>query len=473
MHQGAQCDRASLALNYYHNGMRFLYPEVHENRCRDGIVSCELPLSNYLTATLYKILGFHERWFRLLTFAFITLGMFFLFQLFRLFVKPPVACLLVFIINASPIVLFYNVNFIPDASALGLVLLSWYLFFRLFIPHPYLPNLKNRSYPIIFILSLSLAMASKSTCVIQWMSMCVLLALSTIRFLRIELVNRKGLLFSLVTALIIPVLWQLWARHLGEKHNSEFFMLHIPLPDSLLQFKEAWHVYLSNWPQETFATPLYPITGILLLAPVFLKRFIQPNLWYLTLINTSGSFLFMAVMIKQFMYHDYYILCLLPAIIINWIAVASAMVKLKPEFWWLKIALFLALIWAAMFQFRYGKTGLASRYTPGNYWEQSQQNTEDYRRFKNRINRLGVDRNQCVLVGYDGAPNNVLYLLDLNGKRINRDFSDEQIKESLVNFNPTYLISNDSVFAKAIRPYFKELTPVAKDKYLALFKIGY
>ena len=143
VHQGAQCDRASIALNYYHNGLNLLYPEVHENRCKDGIVSCEFPLSNYLTAVVYKCLKYDEKYFRILTFLFVSIGMYALLLLLTLYIKTLAAYLLLFILNTSPILLFYASNFIPDASALGLSLAAWYLFFRLYIPHHICQMLKS------------------------------------------------------------------------------------------------------------------------------------------------------------------------------------------------------------------------------------------------------------------------------------------------------------------------------------------
>lgn len=473
VHQGAQCDRASIALNYYHNGLKLLYPEVHENRCKDGIVSCEFPLTNYLTAILYKCINDDEKYFRIITFLFVSIGMYALFLLFCLYVKSITAYLLLFILNASPILLFYASNFIPDASALGLSLVAWYLFFRLFIPHPYLPNIKKGGYAVFFILSLTLAVASKTTCLIQWMTMAILYLLSNLKGLKIALSNKKLLLSSLLLSLILPIAWQLWARHLGRLHNSEFFILHIPLITDVSVYKNAWSVYLGNWPQETFTGPLKYLVCALLIFPFFIKKYISNTLWFITTINTFGSFCFMAIMINQFMYHDYYVLCLLPSVALSWLAIATAVKSIKSNLWWLKLSFVLLLLMALKIQFDNGRSNLESRYTSGSYWEQSQQKTIDYTLFKSKINRLGISRKNCVLVGFDGAPNNVLYLLDLNGRRINKDFTDDQIKVAVDEIRPQYLVSNDSLFTQKMQPFFKELKLMSQEKYLTLYQVCY
>jgi hypothetical protein len=354
---------------------------------------------------------------------------------------------------------------------LGLVLVAWYFFFRYFIPHPYIPAHGNKWQLYLFIVLLGLAIAVKTTCIIQWASMMCVLLLSYFKVTKIAFNKQKEALFSLLAALIIPLLWQAWARHLGQLHNSEYFMMHIPLPESYEVTKEAWSVYLGNWPAETYRTPFYLIVPVLLVLPFFLKKWMTDSLWYLTLFNTLFSSLFMALMIKQFMYHDYYVLCLLPALFINWIAMSTVVTKLNSGYWWLKSGIFILLIISFYYQFKFGKEHLEMRYTKGNYWEQSQQDTRDYNQFNNMIHGLGVSRDHCVLVGFDGAPNNVLYFLDLNGRRINSDFSDEQIRDAVNSIAPTYVISNDTLFYKRISPLFKGLNKVAEFKYLKLYKV--
>ncbi len=172
------------------------------------------------------------------------------------------------------------------------------------------------------------------------------------------------------------------------------------------------------------------------------------------------------------MYHDYYILCLLPLVVLNWLAIASALTQLASKFWWVKVAAFIALLWALKIQVHYGRQNMADRYTAGNYWEQSQQNIKQYARFKQQLRSKGINRTQCVLVGYDGAPNNVLYLLDLQGRRINSDFSDEQVKDAIYKIQARYVISTDSSFTARVRPLYKEMTEVAAEGELKAFKVA-
>jgi hypothetical protein len=473
VHQSAQCDRASLAQNYYYNGFKFLYPEVNENRCTDGIVSCEFPFTNYLAACLYKVFGYDEFWFRLLSYVLISLGMYALFLLFRLFLHSIVSFLLVLLINTSPVILFYSANFLPDISSMGLMLVAWFLFFRMHVPHTYQPALKSIYWQLLMILCIGIGVASKTTSLIQWLTMFAMLVLSGVRWLKIAIIHKKELLITLACSLIIPIAWFLWSRHLSQTHNSQYFMMHIPLSGSLESYKSAWAVYLANWPPQTFSEPLIYAVVFLFFAVIALKKFISPNLWFLSVINFIGSAAFLCIMMEQFKYHDYYIICLFPSFALCWIALADASKAIKPKFWWIKFSFFILVCLAFRHQFRMGMTNLEERYTPGNYWEQSHVNSKDYEAFKLQLQALGIDRSQCVVAGNDNAPNNILYLLNLRGHRFSKDHDNERIQHIISGSRPRYLISNDSAFTEKVRPIVGDLKLKTSYKYMRAYEIMY
>ncbi len=473
VHQGAQCDRASIAQNYYYNGFRFLYPEVNENFCSDGIVSVEMPLPSYLAAILFKLFGYQEMWFRLLTFCMLSAGMFALFLWLKLYIKSIAAMLLVFIVNASPILLFYATNFLPDAFSLGLVLVAWYCFFRQHIAHAYLPEEKKRLFQLLFILTLSLSIAIKTTSAIQWCTMFGVFILSYISFLKIELLQRKKLFISLMLATAIPTAWQLWSNHLGKLHRSEYFLMQIPISENWAAFKEAFYIYWGNWPSETFAQPIFYLALALLFLVLFLKKWIPTTLYFIAIINTIGSIAFFCLMVQQYKYHDYYIICLLPMFITNWVALASIISKIKSSYWWLKASFFMLLILCFHFQYKIGKQNLESRYQKGNYWEQSAQDVEDYKQFKIILNKANINFQNKVAIGYGNAPNNMLYLLHLRGFTVHKNEDKERLIEITKVCKPLILIANDSNMLHNFKPYIKSATLKAEYKYLKAYKVGY
>lgn len=452
VHQSAQCDRASLAQNYYYNGLNFFYPEVNENRCIDGIVSCELPLTAFLSASLYKVFGYDEFWFRLLSFCFFSAGMLALFLWFKTRVNTIVAFLLIALLQSSPILMFYSAGFLPDIAALGLALIAWYLFARLFLPHPFLPNYTSASAKLIFVLCLSFAVASKTTVAIQLVSMMSLLMLSFFRTLKIHINDRKNAIRLLFLSCIIPVAWYFWSRHLSQTHNSQYFMMRIPIPEHWTDYKTAWLIYLANWPQQTFSEPLIYILAALLLLPVFLKKYISNEIWFISIINLLGSLAFLFLMIDQFKYHDYYVICLMPAFVINWLALSEAISKLPSRFWYLKIILLIGLIQMVIIQYNGGSVNLKERYTPGNYWEQSHINAESYDSLRLKIKQLNtINRNSCVVAGIDPSPNNILYMLHLRGHRVSPEHDSTRLNHIIYGAHPDYFISNDSLLESRIR----------------------
>lgn len=443
VHQGAQCDRASLAQNYYYGGMKFLYPEVNEDRCIDGIVSCELPLTPYLSAALYHLFGYDEFWFRLLSFCFFSLGMFGLFLLFRSRTNDFTSLLLVLTLQCSPILMFYAANFLPDISALGLSLMGLFLFYRSHFSHPYLPAYQSKWIAVLTILCLSLAIASKTTNIIHWMSLMGVLLFSYISAFKIQLRNRKQAWYTLLLSLIIPVAWYFWSKHLGQTHNYQYFMMRIPWSESMESYKTAWLVYLANWPQQTFSEPLIYIALGLILFSLSLKKYISNDLWFLCLFNFLGSAAFLLVMIEQFKYHDYYIISLMPAFALCWLALIDASTKIPSKFWYVKTAALALLILAFTFQYNGGSTNLLERYTPGNYWDQSSVQASEYDTLRQMLQARHIDRNTCVMAGYDPTPNNILYLLHLRGHRYSKDHDAQRLDYIINGAHPQYVISND------------------------------
>ncbi len=473
VHQSAQCDRASLAQNYYYGGMHFFYPEVNENRCIDGIVSCELPLPSFLAASVYKVFGYDEFYFRLITYLFFSAGMFALFLLFNSRINLITSMALVLILQLSPILLFYGANFIPDICSLGLTFIAWYCFFKRHIQHPYEPSSKTINLQVLFIISLGLSIAIKTTSLIQFLSMLGLLIFSYIPFLKIKISQRKSLFISLLLAFSIPLSWYLWSKYLSLTHNSQYFMMSLPHSESWDKYFEAWAVYLANWPPQALSYPLIYIAASLLLLTLLLKKFIQTELYFLSVFNSFGTILFLFLMIEQFKYHDYYFICLFPAFALNWLALSDAIKKLPHNFWYLKIALFIGVLIALNFQFYNGRKNLEERYTEGNYWEQSHHRSIDIDSFRMKINTLGINRNNCVLVGYDPSPNNLLYLLHLRGHRLSKDHDQNRINDVLNSSHPQYFISNDSALTSQLKASAFQTKLELKYKYLELYKINY
>src|SRR6218665_2060714 len=131
IHASAQCQRASVAQNYYHVDMNFFKPRIQRYRTNDGITGVEFPIIYYTAAVLYKCFGFHEVYLKLISLLIVTAGFLLFYLLARSILKNNLLSLVVvFSGMLSPVLLYYSANFMPDAPAMGFILCAWYFFFR-------------------------------------------------------------------------------------------------------------------------------------------------------------------------------------------------------------------------------------------------------------------------------------------------------------------------------------------------------
>jgi len=136
IHMWRQADCASIAYNYYQNGMNFFHPEMHNLMSDDLTSGCnigECPLINYFVAILYKVFGFSDIWYRLVVLIIYFSGLFALYKLFELFIKSKFWSIsLSILFFASPNLVYYGNNFISDSPAFSFTLIGWYFFFRFY-----------------------------------------------------------------------------------------------------------------------------------------------------------------------------------------------------------------------------------------------------------------------------------------------------------------------------------------------------
>ena len=81
IHQWRQCDCLSITFNYFQDGNPFLKPAMH-NLADDGTgqTASDFPGLYYFVAQLWKVFGFHEYIFRIVTLLLSFLGLFALFK---------------------------------------------------------------------------------------------------------------------------------------------------------------------------------------------------------------------------------------------------------------------------------------------------------------------------------------------------------------------------------------------------------
>ncbi|MBC7425082.1 MAG: glycosyltransferase family 39 protein [Bacteroidia bacterium] len=473
VHQGAQCDRACIAQNYYYEGMRFFHPEVNEVIAGNGYVGCEFPLMNYAAAVCYKLFGYHDFWYRFLMFVVVSFGIFSAFRILYFYTsKIWLSLLCTGLFFFSPILVFYSANFVPDAASLGFMLVAWFYFFK-DIHEP--PDKKNR---IFFCLFSAIAIAIKITSVIGIIVLGILLLLDKLKWLHKNklclITNKKYWWLTLTTSVLLAFSWYVYSDYLNHQYNSQYFMMSAPLAPDIAQFKEAFNIYWSNWPQETYLPLVLAAFGAMfILLPVTYKRGDRLLFWT-TLFYGLGSLAFMAIMIMQFRYHDYYIITLLPSILFLITTWAYWLQNAGRQFWWIRISVVLILIVAVYESRKQTAKRETERFTFGNYWDQSFQQPEDYKNIDKLLSsKFGITRQSRVITAYDANPNNMLYFLNLRGYRISKDHPTDFVNWIYSNHRPTHLILTDTSYFTDHPINIAGHTLLYKNKGFGVYRIDY
>ena len=117
VHKWRQSDCASIALNYYQDGMNLRHSETH-NLTSDGGTSgksltSEVPILYFSVAALYNLFGYHDFIYRIFNTLLFFLGLFFLFRLMRFILNDTFWSIsLALLVFTAPVLVYYGNNFL-------------------------------------------------------------------------------------------------------------------------------------------------------------------------------------------------------------------------------------------------------------------------------------------------------------------------------------------------------------------------
>ena len=223
IHKWRQSDCASIALNYYQDGMIFFNPETHNLTSDSGKSgkSCtsEVPILYYSVAILYKFLGYHECIFRILNTLLFFLGLFFLFRLLRYLLKDVFwAITLSLLFFTSPVLVYYGNNYLSNSSALAFSIISWY-YFILFVFE------KRKKCFYISMLFFLIAAAFKVTAFFSLFAITAIYLFEIKKLFGTEKLFIKPIHFLLTVASVFFIigLWLIYAHVSNQKHDCFYF----------------------------------------------------------------------------------------------------------------------------------------------------------------------------------------------------------------------------------------------------------
>jgi len=124
-----QCYTASVARNFYYNGMNIFYPQALNYGDSNGYIGgTEFNIYPFAVAILYKLFGVHECLGRLVSIVAFCGGAFFLYKLTRKYAGNASGFIALLFYTFNPYIFFYSRSFQPESTMLFFSITMLYFF---------------------------------------------------------------------------------------------------------------------------------------------------------------------------------------------------------------------------------------------------------------------------------------------------------------------------------------------------------
>jgi 4-amino-4-deoxy-L-arabinose transferase-like glycosyltransferase len=310
IHQWRQCYGLSFALNYYQDNNPFFQPALNFiGGDGTGKTAGEFPLLYYLVAKLWKIFGYHEYIFRLVDLLIFFIGLIALMKTLEDILKDSFHAITIsLLLFASPVLVYYANNFIPNTPSLGLVLIAWYFFWLFF-------KTQKSLFLWISVTFFALAGLIKVTAIISLIALVTILLIEAVGITKFR---KGGRLFQqpliqwipFVLAFVLIFSWYMYANYYNRHHNADLLAVGIlpiwdltrdQIPEHLRGIKDQ--VKWSYFHQSMYWVLLVICTFII----IFLKK-ANKFLLFLTVLIFIGMISYFILFFRMLFQHDYYLI---------------------------------------------------------------------------------------------------------------------------------------------------------------------
>lgn len=458
IHYFRQTDCASVALNYYQNGMHFFEPEImnlHADDDTSGYSVGEFPGIYYVVAVLYKIFGFNEAFFRGVNLLIFYLGLFALFKLLKGFLKDnfwSIAISLLFFV--SPIIAYYANNFIPDTSALAFTFIGWYYFFRF----NNLKKYKHLNLAMLFFLFASVLKITAAISVIVLMMIYLIEKFNLYKFGKAEKSFSRKIkhVIPLILTFLLIIAWYSFAIYYKRAHDSWYFSTRIwPLWELTYEkINIIIHAVSTRWVYEYFHISVlifFLICFILIL--IFNKR-TKSFLTFISVMIFIGLIGFSVLWFYAFENHDYYLISLFVLPLFILITFFDMLRKHLPVIFKSIIIKIIFTAWL-VFNMYYSERIVYERY---NGWQSEYPVFKDIHTITPYLRSIGIERSDKVISPCDFSGNYTLYLMNQRGwTNILRLSGDSAKIAGHINKGAKYLIlvGEEMLEADYLQPFMK------------------
>lgn len=405
IHQWAQCDRASVALNYAQESMNFFQPRVHNLDNGTGITGLEFPFVNYSVAILYKVFGVHEYLYRLFVLIFFTGGLIFAFLIAKKFTRHFYFSMGIMLLFAcSPLLAFYSSNFLPEPVSLSLSIMSWYALIH------GLASDNKRKWLLLWCILFSLASLIKISALVNLPAMLLFYYFQGPSGLRLK--NCLPVIFGAAFTTLITFSWYKYAQFLSDSHHSEMFLLQSRPPQSIAEFKEVWAEVYKVWWERVYENVILFIVLGGVVGSLFFRKLRDSRLTGIVVVLMATIAAFLFLMWLQLQHHDYYMIPLYILILFSLILTVEFVRKLNAH--WITWMLAVGLISGISFQFAMAKNHLRTSYKTDS-WKYSSIHFNNYFDVESLLLNAGVKKEDPVISVFDHSPEISLYLMNRRG----------------------------------------------------------
>ncbi|MBI9033396.1 MAG: glycosyltransferase family 39 protein [Bacteroidales bacterium] len=295
-------------MNYFNYDLNLsevrIYNQITLNGSSD-ISLAEFPILYYSVGILYKIFGNNDSIFRIFNALILLTGMFFLMKSVYILIKDKFWSIAIPVLFfTSPTLIYYGNGFLPDTTALGIVLIALYYIVRFYesekIKYVYFASIIFTFAGLLKITSLLSFLGLIGTFVLFWI------------FSKEFRLKYKLHLFIIpfILPLIASLLWYNFVDQFHAKNGGSISPISLrplwELSDEVIT--KTWSRIQMEWLRSYFPTSMH-IFGLvsLLFSVIFIKRH-NKFLVIFTIISLLGGTFFFFGFFRSLFDHDYYLI---------------------------------------------------------------------------------------------------------------------------------------------------------------------
>ncbi len=479
VHAWRQCDGASLALNYYQNGMHFFKPQVH-TLYNDGVTSgysspSEMPILYYGIAVLYKIFGYHDYIFRLTVLSIFLIGLLYLFKLgSRVIGDRFWAFAAVILLFSSPVIVYYGNNYLPNPVAFSFSIIGWYYFYN------YYKSGETR----LFIVSMVFFMVAGLLKITELSGPIIILALLILDRLtggKLKLGTERFFLLKIFLILLIFMAvsgWIFFAKQYNHMHSSGYFstqtypIWHLSRDEVRLGLKTIKQL----WYTDYFMPVTLYLTGLMALFCLVKFKKSDRIIGLASIAYFAGLALYVNLWFEALIHHDYFLISfyILPAFIFfNFFRFLHGYIQNNKANFLIKSIVTVFLI------VNIGYAARANNFRYNSWENDSYLKLKDIHNITDYLRSINITRDDRVVFVPDVCIR-PLYLMNQPGwilDAFKKNDPDQAISDSInmrsfIKAGARYLITNDLTCffnRKSLLPYITEL--VAQRGNVFIFRL--